>query len=314
MAHSHAHAGHDGHDHAHGAGGARGRLGVALGIGLTIFLAQLVGAAITNSLALLFDSVHVLTDCAGLALALSAAVLAERPSTSHRTWGFKRVEILAAALQASALLGVGVFVAVEAVGRFLSPEPVASTELVVFGVIGLVGNIAAILVLAGGRGSSLNLRAAFLEVVNDALGSVAVILSAVVIAATGWMQADAVVALLIGVLIMPRAAKILRESLSVLLESAPPGLDLDEVRRHIERIEHVVTVHDLHASRISTDLPVLTAHVVLDDTCFSDGHSAQLLCRIQHCITEHFDVAITHSTIQLEPRSHYEHEQEGMPL
>ena len=244
---------------------------------------------------------------AGLAMALGAAVLAQRPATAHHTWGLKRAEILAATVQAAVLLGVGVFVVIEAVQRFVHPEPVAAPEMILFGVIGLVGNVAALLVLTGGQ-QSLNLRAAFLEVVNDALGSVAVILSALIITWTGWVQADGVVALLIGLLIIPRALKILAEAVGVLLERTPPGLDLDRVRQHIEAQPHVVRVHDLHAGRISTDLPFLTAHVVLEDECFEDGHSAQLLCTLQECIAEHFDVSIAHSTIQLEPARHAAHE------
>nr|WP_238653975.1 cation diffusion facilitator family transporter [Kocuria sp. 36] len=297
---------HD-HGHQHGPGAGRTRLAVAFGISILIFLAQMIGAVLTGSLALLFDTVHVLTDAAGLAMALGAAVLSSRPATDHRTWGWKRVEILVAAVQATVLIVVGIMVIIEAVQRFSHPQPIADRELIVFGIVGLLGNIAAIVVLFGGE-KNLNLRAAFLEVVNDALGSVAVIISALVIASTGWMQADAVVALLIGALIIPRAALILRESVSVLLESVPPGLDMEDVKRHLEDHPRVVKVHDLHASRISTDLPVLTAHVVLDDESFKDGRSAQLLCEIQKCISEHFDVSIAHSTIQLEPKSHYDHE------
>ena len=301
--------GHDagGHGHSHGVGAGRRRLSIALGIGLVLFVAQLIGSIITGSLALLFDTAHVLTDAAGQAMALGAAVLAQRPATAHHTWGLKRAEILAATVQAAVLLGVGVFVVIEAVQRFVHPEPVAAPEMILFGVIGLVGNIAALLVLTGGQ-QNLNLRAAFLEVVNDALGSVAVILSALIITWTGWVQADGVVALLIGLLIIPRALKILAEAVGVLLERTPPGLDLDRVRQHIEAQPHVVRVHDLHAGRISTDLPFLTAHVVLEDECFEDGHSAQLLCTLQECIAEHFDVSIAHSTIQLEPARHAAHE------
>lgn len=298
---------HHDHGHQHGAGAGRRRLAVAFGISIAIFLAQALGAVLTGSLALLFDTVHVLTDAAGLGMALGAAVLSARPATEHRTWGWKRAEILVAAVQATVLIVVGIMVVIEAIQRFSHPQPVADRELIVFGVIGLLGNIAAMAVLFGGE-KNLNLRAAFLEVVNDALGSVAVIVSALVIAWTGWMQADAVVALLIGVLIIPRAVFILRESVSVLLESAPPGLDMDAVRRHLESHPQVVKVHDLHASRISTDLPVLSAHIVLDDRCFEDGKSAQMLCDLQNCISEHFEVSIAHSTIQLEPKSHYRHE------
>ncbi|WP_030015391.1 cation diffusion facilitator family transporter [Curtobacterium sp. S6] len=301
------------HDHHHGPETGRKRLSIAFGIALALFVVQLVGAIWTGSLALLFDTVHVLTDAAGLGMALWAAVLMGRPATEHRTWGWKRVEVLAAAVQATVLIVVGIIVIVEAVQRFANPQPIADRELIVFGALGLLGNIAAIVVLFGGE-KSLNMKAAFLEVVNDALGSVAVLVSAVVIGLTGWVQADAVVALLIGVLIIPRALVILRESVSVLLESVPPGLDIAEVKRHIERHPHVVTVHDLHASRISTDLPVLTAHVVVRDDCFEDGHSAQLLCEIQNCISEHFEVSIAHSTIQLDPQSHYRHEENEFPV
>lgn len=307
---------HDEHSHAghsHGAGAGRKRLGIALGIGLLLFAAQLVGSVITGSLALLFDTAHVLTDAAGLAMALMAATLAARPATDRHTWGFKRAEILAATVQAGVLLGVGIFVIVEAVQRFIHPQPVAAPEMILFGVIGLVGNLAALLVLSGGQ-KNLNMRAAFLEVLNDALGSVAVIVSALVIAWTGWVQADGVVAIVIGLLILPRSLSILREALGVLLERTPPGLDLEEVRRHIERQEHVVRVHDLHAGRISTDLPFLTAHVVLEDRCFQDGHSTELLCHLQHCLAEHFEVSIAHTTLQLEPAGHASHEEEDFPV
>ncbi len=211
-------------------------------------------------------------------------------------------------LLAGVLLAVGLFVLVEGVRRFVQPEPVASVEMIVFGVLGLAGNLVAMAVLVGGRRSNLNLRAAVLEVLNDALGSVAVIVAAVVITLTGWVQADAVVALLIGVLIVPRTIRLLVESLSVLMESAPPGLDLADVRGHILELPHVVEVHDLHASRISSDLPVLTAHVVLEDEYFYSGGSAEALGRIQRCVAEHFPVSVQHSTIQLEPADHVEPE------
>jgi cobalt-zinc-cadmium efflux system protein len=159
-------------------------------------------------------------------------------------------------------------------------------------------------VLAGGRGGSVNVRAAFLEVVNDALGSVAVIVSAVVVATTGWARADAVAAVLISALIVPRTLMLLRETTDVLLESAPSGLDLGEVRRHIVAVPHVLDVHDLHASQISTGLPVLSAHVVVEDECFVDGDLPALLGQLQSCVAEHFPVSVAHSTFQLEPASH----------
>jgi cobalt-zinc-cadmium efflux system protein len=166
-------------------------------------------------------------------------------------------------------------------------------------------------VLAAGRADDLNTRAAFLEVVNDALGSFAVLVAAVVISLTGWLRADAVASLLIGVLILPRTWRLLRETVDVLLESTPRGVDLADVRAHLLEVEHVHDVHDLHASTIATSLPVLTAHVVVDDSCFTDGHVPRLLDQLQGCLAGHFDV--DHSTFQFEPASHAEHEHAAHP-
>ena len=301
-----------GHGHDHGAplgrGDHRGRLSVAFAITALILLAQAVGAIVTGSLALLVDTTHMLTDTAGLGMALGAAALAARPATSRRTWGWRRVEVVAAAAQASALLIVGLYVLVEGVQRLFSPPEVAATELLVFGIVGLVGNVVSMAVLAGGRGANLNMRAAFLEVVNDALGSVAVIVSALVIAATGWQRADAVAGLVIGALILPRAVRLLREAGDVLLESTPRGLDLDDVREHMLEVEHVLDVHDLHASLGATGLPVISAHVVVEDSCFADGHTPRILDALQECVASHFDVAVDHSTFQIEPAGHVDHE------
>lgn len=309
----HQHGDTNGHGagHGHTGGQSRRRLVIALGISVTVFLAQVVGALVTGSLALLVDTAHVLTDTAGLAMAVTAASLATRPATTRRTWGLRRTEVLAATAQATVLLGVGVYVLVEGVLRLVHPTAVASGSLVVFGVVGLLGNLAALLVLAGSRSESFNTRAAFLEVLNDALGSLAVIIAAVVIALTGWTRADAVVALLIGALILPRTLRLLRETIDVLLESTPRGLDLDDVRDHILALPHVRGVHDLHASQIATGLPVLTAHVVLDDACFHDGHAPHILDELQTCVADHFAVSVEHSTFQLEPDIHRDHEHIG---
>lgn len=299
--HSHSHAGPPGESH-------QGRIGIALGITLLVLIFQVIGSILTGSLALLFDSAHVLTDAGGLAMALLAARLMTRPATSKRTWGFARAEVLAATAQAAILLAVGLFVLIEGVQRLWNPTEIASNEMIVFGAIGLLGNIIAMFVLMGGRSKNFNMRAAFLEVVNDAFGSVAVIVAAIVISTTGWMQADAVVAMLIGLMILPRTVKLLLETISVLLESTPSGLDLDEVRRHILGIGHVISVHDLHASQIATGLPILSAHVVVDDECFYDGHVPQMLDALQRCVAGHFEVSIEHSTFQLETAGHAEHE------
>lgn len=303
-------AGHDhAHGHSHGSSEShKGRLAIALGITLAVFVLQVIGALLTGSLALLFDSAHVLTDAGGLAMALLAARLMSKPSTDKRTWGFARAEVLAATAQAAVLLAVGLVVLVEGVKRLFQPAEIASQEMVIFGVIGLVGNIISLLVLLGGRGNNFNMRAAFLEVLNDALGSVAVIVAAIIIATTGWMQADAIVAMLIGVLILPRTVKLLLETVSVLLESTPKGLDLEKVREHILGLDHVRGVHDLHASQIATGLPILSAHVVVDEECFHDGHAPEMLDALQRCVAGHFAVAIDHSTFQLEPVGHRDHE------
>lgn len=292
------------HGHAHTVASGTNRLAIALTITCTILIVEVIGAAITGSLALLVDAAHMLTDAGGLALALMAANLATRPTTTRRTWGYGRAEVLAATAQATLLLAVGVFVFVEGIQRLFHPPAIASGELLLFGIIGLVGNLASIAVLLSSRNANFNFRAAFLEVVNDAFGSVAVIVAAIIIAATGWAQADAVVAMLIGVLILPRTFTLLKETVAVLLESTPAGLDLDSVRRHIEDLPHVQSVHDLHATQISSGLPVLTAHVVVDEECFFDGHAIEMLLELQSCVAEHFAVSIEHSTFQLESATH----------
>lgn len=291
--------------HSHGIGDAtpRNRLVIAFAITSSVFIVEVIGAIITGSLALLVDAAHMLTDVVGLAMAVTAAHLMNRPPTPKYTFGLRRTEVLGALAQATLLLGVGIFALVEGVRRLFEPPEIASGSLLFFGIVGLVANIASMLVLFSGRGRNLNMRAAFLEVVNDALGSVGVIASAILIAVFGWYQADAVAGVLIALLIIPRTLILLRASGRVLLESTPAGLDLEDVRRHILALPHVVAVHDLHATQVSTDLPTLTAHVVVDDTVTMEA-SAALLTSLQQCVNEHFAVSIEHSTFQIEPESH----------
>ena len=297
--HSHSHAGPSDGSHSW-------RLIAVLAITTAVLIAEVIGATIAKSLALFADAGHMLTDVAGLSLALVAARLAARPATAQRTWGYRRAEVLAAATQAAVLLAVGGFVLIEGVRRFIAPPEVGSAAMVVFGLIGLAGNAVAISLLASARDANLNMRAAFLEVVNDAIGSAAVLVAAVIIALTGWQRADAVASLLIGGLILPRTWKLLRETVDVLLEATPRGLDLDQVRDHMLAVEHVHAVHDLHASQVATNLPVLTAHVVVDDSCFHDAHLPELLDKLQACLADHFDVE--HSTFQFEQVGHADHE------
>jgi len=288
-----------GHDHDHGlAAGHRRPLAVVLGISSAILVVEVIGALISGSLALLADAGHMLTDVVGLTLALIASVLVERPATSRRTWGYRRAEILAAAAQAAVLLAVGIFVVVEAIRRLITPPEVASGAMLIFGIVGLLGNALSILLLSRIQRGNLNTRAAMLEVVNDALGSAAVLAAAVIIAATGWTRADAIASLAIW--------KLLRETTDVLMEATPRSVDLEQIRRHILGVSHVHTVHDLHASSVASDLPVLSAHVVVDESCFHDGHLPQLLDQLQQCLAGHFDVE--HSTFQFEPAGHADHE------
>jgi cobalt-zinc-cadmium efflux system protein len=292
--------------HAHA--GGRARLAIAFGITAAILIAEIVGAVLTGSLALIVDAGHMAVDAGGLLVALLASALVLRPASDRRTWGFARVEVLAATLQAAVLLAVGLFVLVEGIRRLVEPPSIPPGDLLVFGVIGLVGNVVSVAVLFSGRAASFNLRAAFLEVLNDALGSVGVIAAAVVIALTGWQGADSIAAILIGVLILPRAVKLLAETTSVLLESTPRGLDLDQLRPHLVALPYVDDVHDLHVTQIAAGLPVLTAHVTVEPRCFEEGRAPRLLDQLQACVAEHFDVSIEHSTFQLEPAAHTAHE------
>ena len=303
-----------GHGHGHpstAVGGEAGRahrrrLALVLAITSTALLAEVIVAAVSGSLALLADAGHALTDSFGLARALAAAVLAQRPATPQRTWGYRRAEVLVAAAQAAVLLAVGVYVLVEGVKRLIEPPEVASTAMLVFGVIGLLANTVGIAVLARSRGQNLNMRAAFLEVVKDALGSAAVLVAAASIAWFGWQRADAVASLVIGALILRRTWRLLRETVDVLLESTPKGMDLGAVRARLLSVGHVHDVHDLHASQVATGLPVLTAHVVVDDSCFHDAHLPELLDELQRCLAD--ELGVEHSTIQFERAVHAQHE------
>jgi cobalt-zinc-cadmium efflux system protein len=231
---------HSGHSHSPPGAGHRRALAVVLGISGTILAVEVIGAFVSGSLALLADAGHMLTDVAGLSLALVAAVLAGRPATEARTWGYRRAEVLAAAAQAAVLLAVGGFVLVEAIRRLIEPSPVASGVMAIFGV---AGHAVSIVLLSRISGGNLNTRAARLEVASDALGSVAVLAAAGLIALTGRDRADAVASLLIGVLILPRTWKLLREAVDVLMEATPKGVDLAHVRAHILGVPHEHPAH-----------------------------------------------------------------------
>ncbi|WP_405867134.1 MULTISPECIES: cation diffusion facilitator family transporter [unclassified Streptomyces] len=306
-------AGHDhGHSHAHApptgtaAQAYRGRLRVALSITLTVMVVEIVGGMLADSLALIADAAHMATDALGLGMALLAIHFANRPPTGNRTFGYARAEILAALANCLLLLGVGGYVLYEAIQRFVTPADTEGGLTIVFGLIGLVANMISLTLLVRGQSESLNVRGAFLEVAADALGSLAVIVSALVILATGWQAADPIASLVIGLMIVPRTWKLLRETLDVLLESAPRDVDMADVRAHILGLDGVEDVHDLHAWTITSGMPVLSAHVVVrSDVLSAIGHE-KMLHELQECLGDHFDVA--HCTFQLEPGGHAEHE------
>ena len=282
------------HEHAARRGDDRRRLAVALGVTFTVLVVEMVGAAFTGSLALLADAGHLATDVLGLAAALGAAMLARRPPSVRRTFGLGRAEVLAAALNAVILLGVGGVVAVQAVRRLMEPVGVPGVPLLMLGAIGLAGNLVALAVLAGGDRASLNLRGALLEVAGDVLGSVAVLAAAAVMLTTGWERADPVASLLIAALIVPRAVMLLRDAGHVLLEGAPAGLDIDAVRAALLDVPGVTDVHDLHIWTITSGFPSLSAHVLVAPA--ADCHGIRL--QLEHLLAERF--GLTHTTLQVE--------------
>ncbi|MCZ2810038.1 MULTISPECIES: cation diffusion facilitator family transporter [unclassified Modestobacter] len=301
-----------GHDHGagHGSGttaaGHRGRLAVVLVLTGSVFVLELVGALISGSLALLADAAHMATDALGIGMALGAVTLAQRPARGRRTFGWQRMEVLAAVGNGLLLLVVGGYVVVEAVRRIGDPPDIDSGWMLGVALVGLAVNVGSLALLHSGQRESLNTRGAYLEVVGDALGSVAVIVAAVVIATTGWTGADVVASLAVGALVLPRAWSLLREALDVLLEAAPKGVDLAQVRDHVLGVPGVLDVHDLHAWTITSGLPVLSAHVVVSDEALADGHGGRVLDALCSCLGDHFD--LEHCTFQLESPGHRNHE------
>lgn len=305
-----------GHGHGHGQGQGHGtptaahrrRLALVLGITATIFVVQLVGGLLAGSLALVADAAHNLTDATGVAIALLATMLVVRPPTPERTFGLQRAEILAALANAVLITGLAGWVLWEAAHRWSDPPEVATGLMIAVATGGAVGNAVSLLLLRSGAQESLNMRGAYLEVLGDLVGSVAVVAAGVVIATTGWLRADVLASFLIGLLILPRAWALLREVVDVLLEATPAGVDLADVRAHLLGVPGTVDVHDLHAWTIASGVPVLTAHVTVDDACTEAGRQGQVLDRLQQCMVEHFGIA--HTTFQLEPVGHRNHEHE----
>ncbi|HEY6058654.1 MAG TPA: cation diffusion facilitator family transporter [Candidatus Limnocylindrales bacterium] len=272
----------------------RRRLGAVLGLSVGVLVVEVAGGLLANSLALLADAAHVFTDIVGVGLAIGAMWIAERPSSAERTFGFLRLEILAAVLNAVLLFGIAVIVLVEAWQRLSEPPEVRSGLMLGVALVGLAANGIAVAVVHGASRRSLNVRGAYLEVLGDFAGSIAVLVAAAVVALTGTRAADPIASAVIAVLIVPRTWGLLREAVDVLLEATPRGVDMAHVRAHILDAPGVDDVHDLHAWTITSGMNVVSAHVVLAD----GADAAAALDELARCLADDFD--IEHSTFQLE--------------
>ncbi len=300
-----------GHGHGHAAGRAhdRSRLRLVLAVTVAVLVAELVGAWWSGSLALLADAGHMATDAGAVLLALAASYIASRPASSRRTFGWHRAEILAALGNAVVLLAVCVYLLVEAVRRLTDPPSVDAVPMLAFALAGLVANGVSLALLHGRQDASLNMRGAYLEVLGDLVGSLVVVVAAVVIATTGFLRADAVATLVIALVILPRSFLLAREAVEVLLEATPPGIDPEEIRDHLMTMDGVVDVHDLHVWTITSGLPSLSVHVTVADETLREVGVGALLDRFSECVVAHFEVE--HTTFQVEPASHQEHEHLG---
>ena len=282
-----------GHDHT--AGQTNGRmLAIALGLTTTFLVAEVIAGVVFNSLALLSDAAHMFTDAAALAIALAANKIGARKPDDKRTFGYRRFEILAAAFNAILLFAVAIYVLVEGVKRIIDPEPVQSTGMLIVAILGLVINLIAMRLLSAGKDKSLNIKGAYLEVWADMLGSLGVIAGALVIQFTGWRFADPIVAIGIGLWVLPRTWILLKDTTHVLLEGAPSGVALAEVRKIVSKTPGVANVHDLHIWVSGADQPSLSVHVVLEPG--ADGETVRLAIAAR--LEGDFD--LHHATIQTE--------------
>ena len=284
----------DGHSHAIPENKKETTLWIAFGLTTTFLVAEAIAGVLLNSLALLADAAHMFTDATALGIALAAVRIARRPADARRTYGYHRFEILAAAFNALLLFGVAIYILYEAYQRFRNPGEVQTTGMLVVATMGLVINLISMRLLSSGKDSSLNIKGAYLEVWSDMLGSLGVIVAAVVIRFTGWTWVDSLVAAGIGLWVLPRTWILLKESLNILLEGTPQGLSLDEVTTALRAVVGVTDVHDLHVWVLTSGKNSMTAHVVHA----SDVAPAQIIPKIQALVADRFQVF--HTTIQCE--------------
>ncbi|CAG9183853.1 cation diffusion facilitator family transporter [Cupriavidus respiraculi] len=283
-----------GHDHGHATGNERA-LKWALGLTATFLVVELVGGLLTQSLALISDAAHMFTDTAALAIALAAIQIAKRPVDKARTFGYYRFEILAAALNALLLFGVALYILYEAYQRLQSPPDIESTGMLLIAVVGLVVNFASMRILAGGKDHSLNVKGAYLEVWSDLLGSLGVIIGALIIRFTGWAWVDTVVAVMIGLWVLPRTWILLKSSLNILLEGVPEEIEIGRVEEALRSIRGVKSIHDLHVWALTSGKVSLTVHVVNDAAINAER---EILPAIRDLLAQQF--GITHITVQCE--------------
>jgi cobalt-zinc-cadmium efflux system protein len=275
----------------------------AFGLTTAFLIAEVIGGLLTNSLALLSDAAHMATDVIALAVSLVAVRLSRKAADAKRTYGYARLEALGAVVNGGLLFVVAAYILIEAIGRFRTPAPVASTGMLGIASLGLVINLISMRLLRAGSGTSLNVKGAYLEVWSDMLGSVGVILGAIIIRATGWTVVDPIVAVLIGLWVLPRTWTLLREASHVLMQGVPHGVDIDAIRAAVTDHPGVGAVHDLHVWALGSKQPVLTAHVVLDQPAADPDAVRTTLNALLH---ERFD--IDHATIQIEATACEEHE------
>lgn len=291
--HNHSAHSHSGHNHS-SASKNKHRLMMAFGLTSFYLIVEVVGGLLTNSLALLADAGHMLTDVAGLGLALLAIKFAERPATPERTYGYYRVEILAALTNAVVLIGISIYILFEAYDRFLNPPAVQSTGMLLVAVVGLGVNIGSMFILQAGASESLNMKGAYFEVLSDALTSIGVIIAGVIMWVSGWYYADPLISAGIGLFIFPRTWALLNESVGILLEGTPSEINLASLRETINKIDGVISCHDLHVWTLTSGVNAMTVHVVMENTTSHE----QLRKLVQKQITSAFK--ISHVTVQVE--------------
>lgn len=312
MSHSHSHAplhlhndGHDGCAHDHGVHGKRPSvtraLQIALGLTLALMIAEVVGGVLSNSLALLADAGHMLTDAGALALSLFVAWMCRQPSRPEKTYGYLRWEILAALLNGATLLLISFWIVWEAVSRFRAPEPIAGGLMLGFAIAGLVVNAIAVWILHGVNTDSLNVRGAYLHVLGDMLASGGTVVAALLVRLTGWVAADPIASLVSTVLIIGSAWRLVREAVDVLLEAAPPHIALEAVRSRLESIPGVESVHDLHVWTVTSGVVAMSVHAIVRQP----EHHQGVLERAHDLLQE---MGIHHVTVQLERHEMYERE------